>query len=77
MSRENVYVAEAEALGNVEGNMCGVVMRDAVALPRSETTSCRKGTRRNLESDGLIVPMKRSNKVVMSGGGECGGKEPG
>ncbi len=46
--------AEAEAVPNVEGNMCGVVMRDAVAPPGSETTSCRKGTRRNL--GGLVWP---------------------
>src|SRR5690349_15440139 len=36
-------VAEAEAVGNVEGNMCGTAMRGAVALPGSETTSRRKG----------------------------------
>ena len=47
-SPEMVDVAEAEALSIVEGNMCGIVMRDAVAPPGSETTSCRKGSRRNL-----------------------------
>ena len=107
MSPEIVYIAEAEALGIVEGNMCGTVMRGAVALPGSETTSWRNGTRRNLgglawpavamaipgrdrkslkgrscrgtgeESDGLIVPMKRSNKPVRNGGGGRGGKGPG
>ena len=29
------------------------------------------------ESDGLVVPMKRSNKPVLSGGGGRGGKGPG
>ena len=48
MSHEIVYIAEAEALRIVEGNMCGTVMRGADALPGSETTSCRKGARRNL-----------------------------
>jgi hypothetical protein len=38
----------------VEGNMCGVVMRGAVALPGSEATSRTKGSRRNL--GGLIWP---------------------
>lgn len=40
--------AGAEAVGKVEGNMCGVVMRDAVALPGSKTPSRTKGHRRNL-----------------------------
>jgi hypothetical protein len=38
---------------------------------KSMRRSCR-GTRE--ESDALIVPMKRSNKPVMNGGGERGGK---
>ena len=48
LSREREQVAEAEAVRNVEGNMCGAVMRGADALPRSETPSRTKGTRRNL-----------------------------
>ena len=48
MSRERHKLAEAEAVSNVEGNMCGVVMRDADALPWSKTPSRRKGSRRNL-----------------------------
>jgi len=48
LSREREQVAEAEAVRNVEGNMCGAVMRGADALPRSETLSRTKGTRRNL-----------------------------
>ena len=54
MSPEMPDVAEAEAVGNVEGNMCGTAMRGAVALPGSETTSRRKGTRRNLGD--LLLP---------------------
>jgi hypothetical protein len=41
-------LAEAEAVQNVEGNMCGTDRRGADALPRSKTRSRRKGTRRNL-----------------------------
>jgi len=48
LSREREQVAEAETVRNVEGNMCGAVMRGADALPRSETLSRTKGTRRNL-----------------------------
>ena len=45
--RESSKFAEAEPVSNVEGNMCGTAMRGADALPWSETTSRRKGTRRN------------------------------
>jgi len=48
LSSEMGKIAEAEALIIVEGNMCGVAMRDADAPPESQTTSRRKGTRRNL-----------------------------
>ena len=48
MSRESHKPAEAEPVSNVEGNMCGPVMRGADALPWSKTLSRRKGTRRNL-----------------------------
>jgi hypothetical protein len=48
LSREREQVAEAETVRNVEGNMCGAVMRGADALPRSETPSRTKGTYRNL-----------------------------
>jgi hypothetical protein len=40
-------IAEAEPVGNVEDNIGGTAMRGAVTLPGSETTSRRKGTRRN------------------------------
>ena len=48
MSLEIDKVAEAEPVIIVEGNMCGTVMRGAVAPPGSKATSRRKGTRRNL-----------------------------
>ena len=34
-------VAEAEAVGNVEGDMCGAARRGAVAPPGSKTTASR------------------------------------
>ena len=48
LSLENQNSAEAETVCNVEGNMCGPVMRGADALPWSKNTSRTKGTRRNL-----------------------------
>jgi hypothetical protein len=48
LSHESDNNAGAEAVGTVEGNMCGTAMRGAVALPGSETTSRPKGSRRNL-----------------------------
>lgn len=48
MSRERSKVVGAETLRTVEGNMCGVVMRDADAPPRSETPSRANRQRRNL-----------------------------
>ena len=48
MSLEIDNVAEAEPVIIVEGNMCGTVMRGAVAPPGSKATSRRKGMRRNL-----------------------------
>jgi hypothetical protein len=48
LSLEIYKVAEAEPVISVEGNMCGTVMRGAVAPPGSKATSRRKGTRRNL-----------------------------
>jgi hypothetical protein len=48
LSLENQNSAEAEAVSNAEGNMCGPVKRGADALPWSKTTSRTKGSRRNL-----------------------------
>ena len=42
------FNAGAEAVLNTEGNMSGAAMRGTVALPGSEATSRKKGTRRNL-----------------------------
>ena len=44
----NGYVAGSEAVKGAEGNMCGAAMQGPVALPGSEATSRKKGTRRNL-----------------------------
>src|SRR5208283_348576 len=48
LSHESNHVAGAETFVSVEGNMCGAAMRGPVALPGSEATSRKKGTRRNL-----------------------------
>jgi hypothetical protein len=48
LSLEIHKIAEAEPVISVEGNMCGTVMRGAVAPPESKITSRRKGMRRNL-----------------------------
>ena len=58
MSLENYKVAEAEPVISVEGNMCGTVMRGAVAPPGSKATSRRKGTRRNLRDLTLDQRLK-------------------
>src|SRR4051794_32389606 len=48
----NLHGLARQALNAVnfgsEGNMCGAAMRGPVALPGSEATSRKKGTRRNL-----------------------------
>ena len=41
-------VAGAESFHSLEGNMCGTVMRVAVALPGSKATSRANGSRRKL-----------------------------
>ena len=48
LSHERLYVAGAESFYSLEGNMCGTVMRGAVALPGSKATSRAKGLHRNL-----------------------------
>ncbi len=48
MSHDISKVAEAEAVANAEGNMCGPVMRGTVAPPGSKTRSRSQGHRRNL-----------------------------
>ena len=48
MSHERLDIAGAEGFYSLEGNMCGTVMRGAVALPGSKATSRAKGSYRNL-----------------------------
>ena len=48
LSPEMRKLAEAETFGDVEGHTCGTVMRGAVVLPGSRTSSCTKGSRRKL-----------------------------
>jgi hypothetical protein len=48
LSHERSYVAGAEGFHSLEGNMCGTVMRGAVALPGSKSTSRAKGLHWNL-----------------------------
>ena len=45
LSHERLYVAGAEGFYSLEGNMCGTVMRGAVALPGSKATSRAKRDR--------------------------------
>jgi len=50
----------------------------AVAVPgRVGKARSRSRSGKQEESDGSILPMKRSNKAVMNGGGGRGGKGPG
>ena len=48
LSHERDNATEAEAVHPAEGNMCGTVMRGAVARSGSKTSSRTKGTCRNL-----------------------------
>jgi hypothetical protein len=48
LSHERSYIAGAESFYSLEGNMCGTVMRGAVALPGSKATSRANGSHRNL-----------------------------
>ena len=58
MSHERSNFAEAETLGTVEGNMCGIAMRDAVAPPGSKAASRMEGKHWNMRgptgSAGLV-----------------------
>ena len=56
LSRESSNIAEAEVFSVAEGNMCGTVMRGAVALPGSKSRSRAKGSRRKL---GDLVPGRQ------------------
>jgi hypothetical protein len=69
LSHEIQKFAEAEAVSNVEGNMCGTVLRGADALPGSKTASRRKGARRNLGDPASdrwqYAPKVRIGKATM------------
>src|SRR6266540_3057543 len=63
LSHERSYIAGAESFYSLEGNMCGTVLRGAVALPGSKATSRAKGSYRNLGdliSDPLAMWPQRS-----------------
>jgi hypothetical protein len=62
LSHEILNIAGAEPLFFVEGNMCGAVMRGAVALPGSKATSRTKGSRRNL---GDLMPDHRPRAALV------------
>jgi len=72
LSRERTEPAEAEAVQNVEGNMCGTVKRGADALPWSKTHSRTKGTRRNL--GGLRVARNHVQRFRAAPGSPDGRK---
>ena len=70
LSHEMQKIAEAETVSEVEGNMCGAVMRGADALPWSKTPSRTKGSRRNLGG----LTSGRSGKTAS--GPQREGEEP-
>jgi hypothetical protein len=57
LSHERLDIAGAESFYSLEGNMCGTVMRGAVALPGSKATSRAKGSHRKL--GGLVTGRQR------------------
>ena len=65
MSLEIDKVAEAEPVISVEGNMCGTVMRGAVAPPGSKATSRRKGMCRNLRD--LTLDQRLKSRLARIG----------
>ena len=48
LSHERLDIAGAESFYSLEGNMCGTVMRGAVALSGSKAISRANGSRRKL-----------------------------
>jgi hypothetical protein len=56
LSLERLDIAGAEGFHSLEGNMCGTVMRGAVALP-GNATSRAKGSYRNLEVSCLAAAV--------------------
>ena len=72
MSHEINVNAGAEAVLNAEGNMSGAAMRGTAALPRSETSSRTKGSRRNLGD--LLSPA--AAQAVPGRGGKLSRAKP-
>ena len=70
LSHVSFKAAEAEAVTNAEGNMCGTAMRGHVALPGSKATSRSKRLRRNLGD--LLIGQSPSR----SAGPRREGEEP-
>ena len=68
LSRVSSNIVEAETFTVVEGDMCGAVMRGAVALPRSKTPPRTKGSRRNL---GDPTPDQRRRTALVRIGNEA------
>ena len=69
LSHEMRKLAEAETFGDVEGHACGAVVRGAVVLPGSKTSSCSKGSRWKL--GGLMA-----DRCPLGGGPRREGDEP-
>jgi len=62
LSPEMRKLAEAEPFRDGEDHACGAVMRGAVVLPGSKTSSCTKGSRRklgDLMADRLLMAAVR------------------
>ena len=72
MSHEMSCNAGAEAVQSAEGNMSGAAMRGTAALPRSETSSRTKGSRRNLGD--LLSPA--AAQAVSGRGGKLSRAKP-
>ena len=59
-------IAGAESFHSLEGNMCGIAMRGADALPGSKATSRAKGSHRKLgglgfDRNGVAAPVEAVN----------------
>src|SRR5947207_15991311 len=66
-------IAGAESFHSLEGNMCGIAMRGADALPGSKATSRAKGSYRNL---GYLLSGRRCRVCAKYGGPHREGEEP-
>src|SRR5437588_3473155 len=66
-------IAGAESFHSLEGNMCGIAMRGADALPGSKATSRAKGSYRNL---GYLLSGRRCRVCAKYRGPHREGEEP-